>query len=191
MLALDCLIYGQHAMFHAVTPFWRLHMMHYSDVDFDTTTGVRFHPVEIVVSMGIKITAVVALGAPPEAVIVFRILLNATSLFNHGNARMPHAVDRVVRLFVVTPDMHRIHHSFHRRETNSKFGFNFSWWDRLFGTYRAQPAADHIEMTIGLEQFRDPSRLNLWHLLLMPFVDPAGNYPMMRSTKYANHNGPA
>ena len=125
LLALDCLIYGQHVMFHAVTPFWRLHMMHHSDLDFDTTTGVGFHPVEIVVYMGIKITAVMALGAPPEAVIVFEILLNAASLFNHGNARMPHAVDRVVWLFVVTPDMHRIHHSIHRRETNRNFGFNF------------------------------------------------------------------
>ena len=176
VLALDCLIYGQHVLFHSFSPLWRLHMTHHSDLDFDTTTGVRFHPIEIVTSLGIKMMAVLVLGSPPEAVILFEVLLNGTSLFNHGNVRLPDSVDRVLRLFVVTPDMHRVHHSIHKAETNSNFGFNFPWWDRLFGTYRAQPAAGHTEMTIGLEQFREPSRLSVHRLLLMPFIDRTGGY---------------
>ena len=183
MLTLDCLIYGQHVMFHAVSPLWRIHMMHHSDLDFDTTTGVRFHPIEIVISMGLKIAAILSLGAPPVAVILFELVLNGTSLFNHGNVRLPVGVDRLLRLLIVTPDMHRIHHSIHRQETNSNFGFNFSWWDRLFGTYRRQPSEGHNEMSIGLEQFRNPSRLGLHHLLIMPFVDPTGTYPMMQKKK--------
>ena len=179
-LALDCLIYGQHVLFHAAPPLWRLHMTHHSDLGFDATTGLRFHPVEIAVSMGVKMAAVAALGAPPEAVVLFEILLNGTSLFNHGNVRLPGGVDRALRLFVVTPDMHRVHHSVDRAEANSNFGFNFPWWDRLFGTYRAQPAAGHAGMAIGLEQFRDPSRLGVFRLLLMPFVDRAGGYPIAR-----------
>ena len=180
VLALDCLIYGQHLLFHALSPLWRLHMTHHSDLDVDATTGLRFHPVEIAVSMGVKMAAVAALGAPPEAVVLFEVLLNGTSLFNHGNVRLPEGVDRALRLFVVTPDMHRVHHSIDRAETNGNFGFNFPWWDRLFGTYRARPAAGHAGMTIGLEQFRDPSRLGVFRLLLMPFVDRAGGYPIAR-----------
>ena len=180
VLALDCLIYGQHVLFHAWSPLWRLHMTHHSDLDVDATTGLRFHPVEIAVSMGVKMAAVAALGAPPEAVVLFEILLNGTSLFNHGNVRLPEGIDRVLRLFVVTPDMHRVHHSIDRAETNSNFGFNFPWWDRLFGTYRARPVAGHAGMTIGLAQFRDPSRLGVLHLLLMPFVDRTGGYPIAR-----------
>ena len=176
VLALDCLIYGQHVLLHAFPPLWRFHMVHHSDPDFDTTTGVRFHPIEIVISLGVKMAAVLALGAPPAAVILFEVLLNGTSLFNHGNVGLPGGADRVLRLFLVTPDMHRVHHSSHRAETNSNFGFNFPWWDRLFGTYRAQPAAGHTEMTIGLEQFRKTSRLGLRRLLLMPFIDPTGGY---------------
>ncbi|MCE2491094.1 MAG: sterol desaturase family protein [Alphaproteobacteria bacterium] len=183
VLALDCLIYGQHVLFHSVSPLWRLHMMHHSDLDFDTTTGVRFHPIEIVISMGIKMIAVLVLGLPPEAVILFEVLLNGTSLFNHGNVRLPDGVDRVLRLFVVTPDMHRVHHSIYKAETNSNFGFNFPWWDRLFGTYRAQPATGHTEMTIGLEQFREPSRLSVYRLLLMPFIDQTGGYPIARKVQ--------
>jgi len=183
MLTLDCLIYGQHVMFHAVSPLWRFHMMHHSDLDFDTTTGVRFHPIEIVISMGLKIVMVLALGAPPVAVILFELLLNGTSLFNHGNVRLPVNVDRLLRLLVVTPDMHRVHHSIHRQETNSNFGFNFPWWDRLFGTYRQQPSEGHTGMSIGLEQFRNSPRLGLHHLLLMPFVEPTGTYPMMQKKK--------
>ena len=137
------------------------------------TTGVRFHPLEILLSLGIKLAAVAALGAPPAAVIAFEVMLNATSLFNHGNVRLPAALDRALRLIVVTPDMHRVHHSVVRAETDSNFGFNLPWWDRLFGTYRPQPAAGHDRMTIGLEIFRDPAELRLDRLLLQPFADPA------------------
>jgi len=178
--ALDLVIYLQHVLFHAVPGLWRLHMMHHADLDIDVTTGARFHPVEIVLSMLIKIAAVAALGPAPAAVIVFEVLLNGTAMFNHGNLRLPEKVDRVLRLFVVTPDMHRVHHSVVRRETNSNFGFNLSWWDRLFGTYRAQPAAGHEGMTIGLEQFRDPARLGLGAILLLPFREAPGRYPIGR-----------
>jgi sterol desaturase/sphingolipid hydroxylase (fatty acid hydroxylase superfamily) len=180
VLALDFVIFLQHVMFHAVPAFWRLHMMHHSDMDFDVTTGVRFHPIEIVLSMGIKLAAIVVLGPSTLAVLVFEVALNATSLFNHGNVRLPTGLDRVLRLFVVTPEMHRVHHSNIARETNSNFGFNFPWWDRLFGTYRAQPDKGHEGMTIGLDQFRDPGKLNLFGLLVQPFVGKVGDYPINR-----------
>ena len=167
--ALDLIIYLQHAMFHAIPAFWRLHMVHHTDLDFDVTTGVRFHPVEILLSMGIKLAAIVVLGPSALAVILFEVLLNGTSMFNHGNVRLPLWIDRVLRLFVVTPEMHRVHHSVLMRETNSNYGFNLPWWDRLLGTYRAQPAAGHEGMTIGLGYFRDPRRLTLPRLLLLPF----------------------
>lgn len=168
--ALDFAIYLQHVMFHAVPAFWRLHRVHHSDLDFDVTTGVRFHPIEILLSLGIKLAAVAALGPAPLAVVLFEILLNATSLFNHGNVRLPVKVDRWLRLLVVTPEMHRVHHSALRRETDSNFGFNLPWWDRLLGTYRAQPEAGHLGMRIGLDTFRDPARLDLGSLLLQPFA---------------------
>jgi len=180
VLALDCVIYLQHVMFHAVPALWRLHRMHHSDLDFDVTTGVRFHPIEILLSMGIKLAAIVVLGPSALAVLVFEIALNASSLFNHGNVRLPPALDRVLRLVVVTPEMHRVHHSSLPHETNSNFGFSFPWWDRLFGTYRAQPKLGHLGMTIGLDQFRDPDRLNLGDLLLQPFRGEAGDYPINR-----------
>lgn len=180
VLALDFAIYLQHVMFHAVPAFWRLHMMHHSDMDFDVTTGVRFHPIEIVLSMGIKLVAITVVGPPAVAVLIFEVALNATSLFNHGNVRLPVALDRLLRLVVVTPDMHRVHHSTIERETNSNFGFNFPWWDRLLGTYRAQPEAGHQGMTIGLDQFREPGRLNLPRLLVQPFVGQVGDYPLNR-----------
>jgi sterol desaturase/sphingolipid hydroxylase (fatty acid hydroxylase superfamily) len=180
VLALDFVIYLQHVMFHAVPVFWRLHMMHHSDMDFDVTTGVRFHPIEIVLSMGIKLAAIVVLGPSALAVLVFEVVLNATSLFNHGNVRLPAGLDRVLRLLVVTPEMHRVHHSHIARETNSNFGFNLPWWDRLFGTYRAQPDKGHEAMTIGLDQFRDPGKLNLLGLLVQPFVGQVGDYPINR-----------
>ena len=189
VLALDCLIYGQHVLFHFFSPLWRFHMVHHSDLGFDTTTGVRFHPIEIVISVCVKMLAVLVLGSPPEAVILFEVLLNGTSLFNHGNVRLPDGADRALRLFVVTPDMHRVHHSIHKAETNSNFGFNFPWWDWLFGTYRAQPAAGHMEMTIGLEQFREPSRLSVRRLLLMPFIDQTGGYPIAQKAKNPNPSG--
>jgi sterol desaturase/sphingolipid hydroxylase (fatty acid hydroxylase superfamily) len=180
VILLDFIIYLQHAMFHAFPVFWRLHMMHHSDLDFDTTTGVRFHPLEVLLSMGIKIGAVFVLEIGPLAVILFEILLNATSLFNHGNVRLPQAIDRVLRLFLVTPEMHRVHHSVIIRETNSNFGFNLPWWDRLFGTYRSGPAAGHEGMTIGLSHFRDPGELTLPRLLILPFTGNPGKYPLGR-----------
>jgi sterol desaturase/sphingolipid hydroxylase (fatty acid hydroxylase superfamily) len=151
--------------------------MHHADLDFDVSTGVRFHPIEILLSLLIKIAVVAAIGAPALAVLVFEILLNATSMFNHGNVRLPAAIDRLVRFFVVTPDMHRVHHSIDPRETNTNFGFNFSVWDRLFGTYRPQPAAGHEGMTIGIEQFRKPRELWLDRMLTQPFRDDAGPQP--------------
>ena len=179
VLALDLIIYGQHVMFHSIPLLWRLHMMHHADLDMDVTTGLRFHPVEIVLSMGIKLAAILLVGPPVLAVILFEILLNATSMFNHGNIRMPAGLDSLLRLFVVTPDMHRVHHSVVILETNSNFGFNLPWWDRLFGTYRAQPAAGHDDMVLGLSQFRNPQRLTLPWLLALPFIGKTGSYPML------------
>jgi sterol desaturase/sphingolipid hydroxylase (fatty acid hydroxylase superfamily) len=179
-VALDLVIYLQHVMFHAVPALWRLHMVHHADLDLDTTTGVRFHPVEILLSMVIKLGAVVLLGAPALAVLLFEATLNATSLFNHGNVRMPAWLDRLLRLVVVTPEMHRVHHSIHPHETNSNFGFNLPWWDYLLGTYRAQPAEGHEHMTLGLEQFRDESVERLDRMLVLPFVGPTGEYPVNR-----------
>ncbi len=169
VLVLDLAIYLQHVLFHAVPVLWRLHRVHHADLEFDVTTGTRFHPLEMLLSMAIKIGVVAAIGAPPISVLTFEVLLNATSMFNHGNARLPGPLDGVLRWLVVTPDMHRVHHSVVTGETNSNFGFNLPWWDRLFGTYRAEPAAGHEGMTIGLEQFRDPAELRLDRLLLQPF----------------------
>ena len=180
VVVLDLVIYGQHVMFHAVPGLWRLHMVHHADLDIDLTTGVRFHPFEILLSMIIKIAAIGVLGPVPLAVILFEIVLNATSIFNHGNVVLPRGVDRFLRLIVVTPDMHRVHHSVIANETNSNFGFNLPWWDRLFGTYRAQPAAGHENMTIGLEQFREPRLQWLWHMLALPFTGKVGEYPFGR-----------
>jgi len=180
VLALDFVIYLQHVMFHAVPALWSLHMMHHADMDIDVTTGTRFHPIEMILSMLIKIAAVAVLGPPAIAVLIFEVLLNGTSMFNHGNLLIPSALDRVLRLFVVTPDMHRVHHSVFPTETNSNFGFNMPWWDRLMGTYRAQPSLGHEGMTIGLNQFRDPTLLTLPRLLILPFVGKLGNYPINR-----------
>ena len=180
VILLDLAIYLQHVLFHAVPALWRLHRMHHADLAFDVSTGVRFHPIEIVLSMVIKFTVVAALGVPAAGVLLFEVLLNATSMFNHGNVRMPARLDRALRWIVVTPDMHRVHHSASPRETNSNFGFNLPWWDRLFGTYRAQPAAGHDAMTIGIEQFRDPGELRLDRMLLQPFRDDTRRYPLGR-----------
>jgi len=180
VVILDLAIYLQHVLFHAVPALWRLHRMHHADLEFDVSTGLRFHPIEILLSMLIKFAVVAALGAPALAVLVFEVLLNATSMFNHANVRIPLGLDRVLRWLVVTPDMHRVHHSILARETNSNFGFNLPWWDRLFGTYRAQPAAGHEAMTIGIEQFRDRRELGLDRMLLQPFRGDAGRYPLGR-----------
>jgi sterol desaturase/sphingolipid hydroxylase (fatty acid hydroxylase superfamily) len=178
VVVLDLAIYLQHVLFHAVPALWRLHRMHHADLEFDVTTGLRFHPVEILLSMLIKFAVVAALGAPAVSVLIFEVLLNATSMFNHGNVRIPAGIDRVLRWFVVTPDMHRVHHSILARETNSNFGFNLSWWDRLFGTYRPQPAAGHDAMTIGIDQFREPRELRLDRMLIQPFRGKASTYPL-------------
>ena len=180
LLVLDAAIYLQHLMFHAVPLFWRLHRVHHADLDFDVTTGARFHPIEIALSMLIKFAVILVLGPPAVAVLIFEVLLNATSMFNHGNVRLPVRIDRVLRWLVVTPDMHRVHHSIDPRETNSNFGFNVPWWDRLFGTYRAQPRAGHEAMTIGIEQFRERRELWLDRMLLQPFRADSGNYPIGR-----------
>jgi sterol desaturase/sphingolipid hydroxylase (fatty acid hydroxylase superfamily) len=170
VVLLDLAIYLQHAMFHAVPALWRLHRMHHADLDIDVTTGARFHPVEIALSMLIKFAVIAALGVPPAAVVLFEVLLNATSMFNHGNVRVPARLEPVLRWLVVTPDMHRVHHSVERRETNSNFGFNLPLWDRLFGTYRAQPRAGHEAMTIGIPEFRDTAECSsLLGMLAIPF----------------------
>ncbi len=169
LLLLDLAIYIQHILFHKVHLLWRLHRMHHADLDFDVTTGIRFHPVEIVFSLGIKMFVVLAIGAPFIAVFIFEVLLNATSLFNHANIRIPKNIDKVLRVFIVTPDMHRVHHSIIREETDSNFGFNVPWWDYIFKTYCAQPKAGHIGMTIGIDSFRKQRELWLDRLLLQPF----------------------
>jgi len=180
VLVLDMVVYLQHVMFHTVPLLWRLHMMHHADLDIDVTTGLRFHPIEILISMLIKMSAIAALGPSVFTVIVFEIILNGTAMFNHGNFKLPLALDRYLRLLVVTPDTHRVHHSVTIRETNSNFGFNFPWWDRLFGTYRDQPALGHEKMTIGLAQLRDPQKNNLFWMLIMPFTEKPGSYAINR-----------
>ena len=183
IVILDLVIYLQHVMFHAVPALWRLHRMHHADLEFDVTTGLRFHPVEILLSMGIKLAMVMALGPPAVAVLIFEVLLNATAMFNHSNIRLPMLVDRFLRLIVVTPDMHRVHHSIIPEETNSNFGFNLPWWDRLLGTYKAQPKAGHEEMSIGIEQFRTTRDLWLDRMLVQPVKGPASGYPINRETR--------
>ena len=180
VIILDFSIYLQHILHHAVPALWRLHMVHHADLDFDVTTGMRFHPIEIVLSMAIKLMTVAALGPPALAVLIFEVALNATSMFNHSNVYLPEKVDRMLRLLVVTPDMHRVHHSVIIRETNSNYGFNLPWWDRLLGTYKDQPERGHDGMMIGLSQFRDPKRLTLSWLLILPFVGDPGGVPINR-----------
>lgn len=173
VLLLDLAIYGQHVAFHKVPILWRLHRMHHADLDFDVTTGLRFHPGEIILSMIIKFAAIAVLGAPPVAVLLFEIILASTAMFNHSNLRLGLGLDALLRLVVVTPDMHRVHHSIVREETDSNFGFNVPWWDRLFGTYRAQPAAGHEAMQIGLPTFRSESDLRIDRMLVQPFAGTA------------------
>lgn len=178
IIALDFVIWVQHVLFHSVPVFWRLHRMHHTDQDFDVTTGLRFHPLEILLSMLIKGGAIVVLGTPPVAVLIFEILLNATSMFNHGNVRLPASIDKLLRLLVVTPDMHRVHHSWYPNETNSNFGFNLSLWDRLLGTYKAQPRDGHSNMTIGLNAFRLIGDQRLDRMLVQPLIGPTNSYPI-------------
>ena len=181
VLAFDLAIYLQHVMFHAVPALWRLHMVHHADLDFDVTTGLRFHTVEILLSALIKLAVVVVIGPAALAVVIFEVLLNATAMFNHSNVQIPARVDMLLRWFVVTPDMHRVHHSVIRRETNSNFGFNLPWWDFVLGTYRAQPAMGHEGMTIGITSLRDESRVDrLPGMLLLPFESNPGPYAINR-----------
>ena len=171
VVLLDLIIYLQHVMVHKVPVLWRLHRVHHADLDYDVTTGARFHTLEIVLSMLIKFAAILLFGVPVVAVVIFEVVLNATAMFNHSNIRLPEPIDRVLRYLLVTPDMHRVHHSIEYDETNSNFGFNLPLWDRLFGTYRAQPRAGHTDMIIGLSNFRDPHQVNhLTGMLVMPFV---------------------
>ncbi len=183
VVALDFAIYLQHVMFHAVPALWRLHRVHHADLDFDVTTGARFHPIEIVLSMLIKFAVIAALGPAPLAVLIFEVLLNATAMFNHSNVRMPVRLDRVLRWLVVTPDMHRVHHSIEDHETNSNFGFNLPLWDRLFGTYKDQPDAGHDGMTIGIRDLRAPRlAAALPGMLWLPFVGKVSDYAINRRT---------
>ncbi len=177
---LDLAIYFQHVTFHAVPALWRLHRVHHADLDFDVTTGTRFHPLEILVSTALKCAAVAAIGAPAIAVLAFEVMLNATSMFNHANARLPARLDRWLRWLVVTPDMHRVHHSIVYDESSSNFGFSLPWWDRLFGTYRAQPRAGHEVMVLGVDAFRTPEDMALARLLIQPALDTPGRYPINR-----------
>jgi sterol desaturase/sphingolipid hydroxylase (fatty acid hydroxylase superfamily) len=182
VVLLDFAIYLQHILFHAVPLFWRLHLVHHADLDFDVTTGLRFHTLEILLSMAIKLAVVVLLGASALAVLIFEVLLNGTSMFSHSNLRLPGWLDRLLRLVLVTPDMHRVHHSTLPRETNSNFGFNLPWWDFLLGTYRNQPALGHEEMTIGLSHLRDEKQVErLPRMLALPFLAETGGYPLNRS----------
>jgi sterol desaturase/sphingolipid hydroxylase (fatty acid hydroxylase superfamily) len=182
VVLLDFAIYLQHVVFHHVPVLWRLHRMHHADIEIDVTTGLRFHPLEIVLSMAFKLLLVLVLGPPAIAVLIFEVVLNASALFNHSNIRLPKSVDSVLRLIIVTPDMHRVHHSIDPRETNSNYGFNVPWWDRLLGTYIAQPKAGHDDMVIGIELFR--ARRELWidRMILQPLrrdkrLDNADDFP--------------
>lgn len=168
IMLLDLVIYGQHVAFHAMPWLWRIHRMHHSDPEIDVTTALRFHPVEIMLSLAIKGVAIAVIGASPLAVLIFEVVLNATAMFNHSNIALPLWLDAGLRRVLVTPDMHRVHHSVVRAETNSNFGFNLPWWDWLFGTYRAQPAAGHHGMTIGLEEFRGVRDQRIDQLLVQP-----------------------
>lgn len=181
VVAMDFVIWLQHVMVHAVPALWRLHRVHHADLDYDLTTGTRFHPLEIVLSMGIKFATITLLGAPVLAVVLFEVLLSACATFNHGNIRLPVGVDRVLRWFIVTPDMHRVHHSVEDDETNSNFGFNLTWWDRLFGTYREQPRAGQRGMTIGIHGHTDPHEVaRLPGMLVLPFKGEVTDYAINR-----------
>ncbi|MEG3641320.1 sterol desaturase family protein [Magnetococcus sp. PR-3] len=181
VILLDLAIYTQHVMFHTIPILWRLHRMHHADLDYDVTTGARFHPIEMLLSMGIKLAVIAALGPSAVAVLIFEVLLNATAMFNHGNIHLPIPLDRLLRWLVVTPDMHRAHQAVQAPLANSNFGVNLPWWDRLMGTYLAQPPEGHQQMPIGLETFRNPQITNtLPDMLRLPFIHKIGAYPLNR-----------
>ncbi len=181
VIAMDFVIYLQHVLVHAVPALWRLHRVHHADLDYDVTTGARFHPIEIILSMLLKFATIVVLGPPIVAVVIFEILLNATAMFNHSNVKIPRYIDRLLRWLVVTPDMHRVHHSVEDDEANSNFGFNLPWWDRLFGTYRDQPRGGHEAMTIGIHKYRKPKQVSwLPGMLALPFAGRITGYTINR-----------
>jgi len=181
IVIMDFVIYVQHVMVHAIPALWRLHRVHHADPDYDVTTGARFHTLEIILSMGIKFCTIVLLGPPVFAVIIFEVILNATAMFNHGNISLPKGIDKVLRWFVVTPDMHRVHHSIEDDETNSNFGFSLPWWDRLLGTYRDQPRAGHQGMTIGIRQFKEVKDVSwISGMLTLPFRGKVSDYAINR-----------
>ena len=190
VIIMDLVIYLQHVMVHAVPLLWRLHRVHHADLDYDVTTGSRFHPLEIIFSMLVKFAAILLLGPPVIAVIVFEIILNATAMFNHGNIGLPKSLDKILRLFLVTPDMHRVHHSVEDDEANSNFGFSLPWWDRIFGTYRDQPRGGHVDMTIGIHKYRDPKQVSwLPGMLNLPFVGKMSGYVINRRQWGENETG--
>jgi len=176
IIALDCIVYWQHRLFHALPILWRLHQVHHADRDIDVSTGLRFHPIEIVLSMLIKFAAIILLGVPVIAVVLFEVILNGMAMFNHGNISLPSSLDKYLRYFIVTPDMHRVHHSVLKHETNSNYGFNISLWDRLFQSYHAQPDAGHHKMIIGLAQYQQQPTYPLLLMLRLPFVGNGGQY---------------
>ena len=181
VIAMDLVIYFQHVLLHALPTLWRLHRVHHADLDYDVTTGSRFHPLEIVLSMLVKFSAILLLGVPAAAVVVFEVVLNVMAMFNHGNVGLPPMTDRLLRFLIVTPDMHRVHHSVEDNEANSNFGFNLSLWDRLFGTYIDQPRAGHVGMTIGIRQYREPKQVSrLPGMLALPFAGKVSGYAINR-----------
>lgn len=181
VVAMDFVIYLQHVLVHAVPTLWRLHRVHHADLDYDVTTGARFHPIEIILSMLIKFATIVVLGPPLVAVVIFEVVLNAMAMFNHGNVRLPLGLDRVLRFIIVTPDMHRVHHSVEDNEANSNFGFNLSIWDRIFGTYISQPRDGHEGMTIGIHKYRDPKQVSwLPGMITLPFIGKITGYAINR-----------
>lgn len=183
VLYFDFVIYLQHVVFHSIPTLWRLHRVHHADLDYDVTTGARFHPIEIVLSMLIKFAAIVVIGPPVVSVVIFEVLLNGTAMFNHSNMKLPLGIDRLLRLLLVTPDMHRVHHSVEDDECNSNFGFNLPWWDRLFGTYRDQPRAGHLGMTIGIRGYREFRKVSILPgMLAFPFVGKISAYVINRRT---------
>ncbi len=169
VILFDLAIYWQHRLYHRIPWLWRMHRMHHADGDFDASTGIRFHPLSILISMLIKIAIVLMLGPPALAVLLAEIILNVTAVFNHGNIHIPPSIDSKLRLLLVTPDMHRVHHSTVEAETNSNFGFNFPWWDRLFGSYRESPEAGHVDMKIGVQGFAGKGEISIGPMLTHPF----------------------
>jgi len=189
IIILDLIIYWQHRLFHKVPLLWRLHQVHHADRDIDVSTGLRFHPIEILLSMLIKFAAVLLLGVPAIAVVLFEVILNGMAMFNHGNIQLPKALDSILRLLLVTPDMHRVHHSVLKHETNSNYGFNISLWDKLFGSYLAQPDLGHTQMTIGLEQYQNESTHSILWMLRLPFISSGGNYAQNKHAITGNSTG--